>query len=149
MTDADLIAEPGPDTSSASISYRMSWLDYLLRRIDQLPGSGWWIHLILGLLLLLLLSIGLWLEGVVPLGKFLLTHIFLSGTISFFLATTASLNKRALSALDEMRPVLTLEEKQLHLMRQKLTKMPAFPALLSSLFLLGFVFITEAIGGKP
>ncbi len=84
-----------------------------------------------------------------PPGKFLLTHIFLSGTISFFLATTASLNKRALSALDEMRPVLTLEEKQLHLMRQKLTKMPAFPALLSSLFLLGFVFITEAIGGKP
>ncbi len=126
---------------------KLSWVDQLLRGFNHLPGPTWLFYFGLGSVLILVLSLSMWLEGVVPAGTFIPAHIYLASTLPFFLLVMDNLNQRAASALDGMRPVLDVEEGVLSSFHQRLITLPGLPALVSMVFALVFVFLTEALSG--
>lgn len=128
---------------------KLSWVDQLLEVINRLPGPTLLSNIGLGIVLIVLLSVSAWLEGVVPAGTFIPAHVYLASTLPFFLYVMDVLNQRAASALEGMRPVLDMDEGEHSSFHRRLTTLPGLPALLAIGFALMFVFLTEAIGGAP
>jgi hypothetical protein len=127
------------------IVYSPSWIDRLTDWIDKLSGSSWIYYLGLGLFLVLLQVIVMWAEGVAPIGIIYQFQIFFAGLVSFFLALFYYLDRWAGSALEKLRPELTVTEDKYLELHFKITTLPMGLTLLASLILLALNFLTELI----
>ncbi len=139
-----------PDVSqfnSEAQLYLPSWIDRLTAWVGRRPGPSWSYYFGIGLLLLLVLSVVLWVEGAYPLGMFLPVHIFLAGVFAFFMTLFYYLDEWAGKALVSLRAVLMVDDHEYSKLLYQLTTLPALPTLLASLFVLVLAFGTEALGG--
>ena len=85
--------------------------------------------------------------GAVPVRVFLPTHIFLAAAISFILAAIPFFDRKAKSALETIKPSLTIEEEKYVELSDQLTTLPAFKSILASIVTLVIVYCTELLGG--
>ena len=125
--------------------YSPSWLNHLAGWVDRRSGLSWFYYVGLGVAILLVQVIFLWIEGAFPIGRSGFAQAFLAVAIAYMLALIHYLDKRAGVALQTMRPALKASEEAYQRIFYRLTTLPAFPTLLTSLAALAFVFLTEAI----
>jgi hypothetical protein len=131
---------------SQSQEYAPSWVDRFSDWVDGLPGPSWLYYLALGLVLLVLQTAVLWIEGVYPIGTFLPFHLVGAGLVSYILALLPWLDNTAASALSTLRPALTASEEGYSQLHQQLTTLPARPTLVASLVMVTFVVLAEQLG---
>jgi hypothetical protein len=135
---------PNSNEKQANI-YSPSWIDRLTDWIEKLPGSGWIYYLGLGLILVLLQVTVMWIEGVAPVGTIYQFQVFFAGVISFFLALFYYLDKWAGSALEKLKPELTVTKDGYLGLQFRITTLPMGLTILASLILLALNFLTELI----
>lgn len=128
-----------------TLLYPPSWIDRFSAWVEQLAGPCWLYYIGIGLLLLLILSIALWVEGAFPTGTVLPVQLFLSGVFAYFLAMFYYLDEWAGSALATLRPDLTVDDNEYNDLQFQITTLPARPTVLASLTALALALITEAI----
>lgn len=131
---------------SESQPYAPSWIDRFTAWVARLPGSSWLYYLGIGLVLFLIETVVLWIEGPYPIGTFLTIHGFEAGVIAFFLAVLHYLDDRADAALTTLRPALKASEEEYRRLRYQVTTLPARPTLLASLaILISFVVMEHVV----
>jgi len=123
-----------------------SWINHLSSWIDKLPGMTLYYYFGLALLLLLIQSLGVWIDGVVPWGTILPPHIFLSAAIAFILGIIPYFDRKALLAFEKFLPISILDEEKRSEMRRKLTTLSAWRTISASLILLVVVYLLELVG---
>ena len=133
------------NNENQAILYSPSWIDRLTDWIEKLPGSNWIYYFGLGLILVLLQVIVMWIEGVAPVGTIFQFQVFFAGVISFFLALFHYLDKWAGSALEKLRPELTVTEVEYLELKFRIITLPMGLTILASLILLALNFLTELI----
>ena len=129
------------------VTYTPSYLNRLADWVEKLPGPSWIYYFGLGLILLAIQSMTAWYEGAVPVRVFLPTYIFLAAAISFILAAIPFFDRKAKSALETIKPSLTIEEEKYVGLGDQLTTLPAFKSILASIVTLVIVYCTELLGG--
>jgi hypothetical protein len=142
-----------------NIFYNPSYINHLSNWVEGLSGTTWIYYFGLGAFLLALQSATAWLEGVIPVGVFLPIHIFLAAAITFIIAVTSFFDRQARSALETIKPSLTIDEVKYKELEYQLTNIPALKSILSSALTLiivifieiftGEVFQIEALRGNP
>lgn len=145
MAEDIKIGENTPGIQSPVSIYKPSWVDRLTDWIAIRPGPCWVYYLGIGIVLFMILSVVMWIEGVYPVGTFHLTHAYLAGVMSFYLALFYYLDEWADSALVTMRSALTMSEEVYNSLRYRLTTLPAKPALIVSIAVPTYIFLSEAI----
>jgi len=127
--------------------YKPSWIDHFTNRIDVIPGPSWAYYSGLGVLLLCIQSATFWIEGALPMCTFLPASIFLSAAIPFIIVILPYFNDKALTAIEIIKPLLTIEEDEYETLAYQLQNLPALKSILASVLLIIFVFLMELIGG--
>lgn len=141
-------------TTPVPLAYQASWVDRLMDAVERLPIPYWLTYLLIAMLESLLVHIAAWIDGTTPWRT--LQPIFLMFPLRTWisLALITYLNRQALQALHDFRPLLASEEVEQQL-RGQLTKMPARPVLLTNLVgALYFLFLVlfnplDAFVGRP
>jgi hypothetical protein len=90
----------------------------------------------------------LWIEGVFGAGTLFPAQLFMPAMIVLFLGMTHYLDRRAGAALKTLRPALTLDEEGYQQAHNRLTTLPALPALLASVVMVGAIVLWGAITGE-
>ncbi len=126
--------------------YAASWVDHLGSWVERRPGPSWSYYAAIGLVMLLSLLIVFWIEGALQISGFWPGQAYLIGAVVYVLALIHHLDRRAIAALETLRPMLQADEDAYRQMRYQLANLPALPALLASLAVLAFVVTSEAIG---
>jgi hypothetical protein len=126
--------------------YAPSWVDRFSDWVDGLAGPSWLYYLVLGLVLLMVQTAVLWIEGVYPLGTFLPIHLVAAGGVAYLLALLPWLDNTAAMALSTLRPALTAREEEYSQLRHQLTTLRARPTLVASLVTVTFVVLADQLG---
>jgi hypothetical protein len=127
-------------------SFSSSYINRFTKWIEGLPGSSWGYYVGFTIFLLSLQTVASWVEGAIPIGSFLPEHIFLSAAISFIIAIIPYFDKRALAALETIKPSLTIDEAKLKELAYQLTHLPAFKSILASIIVLIISHYFEFVG---
>ena len=130
------------------IFYNPSYINHLSNWLEGLSGTTWVYYFGLGAFLLVLQSATAWLEGVIPVGVFLPIHIFLAAAITFIIAVIAFFDRLARSALETIKPSLTIDEVKYKELEYQLTNIPALKSILASALTLTIVVFIEIITGE-
>ena len=123
------------------------YLNRLADWVEKLPGASWIYYFGFGVILLTIQSMTAWYEGAIPVRVFLPIHIFLAAAIAFILAVIPFFDRKAKSALETIKPSLTIEKEKFKELTYQLTNLPAFKSILASIVTLVIVFFTELLGG--
>jgi len=126
-------------------AYTPSWIDRFTAWVERLPGPSWACYLGLALVFLLVQSITLWVEGAIPVGTFNSAQVFISGVLVFFLGLFFYLDEQAATAVEILRPALTISEEKYQEMLFRLTTLPSWPTLLASLTMIAIALLSELI----
>ena len=126
-------------------AYTPSWIDRLTAWVEHLPGPSWSYYLGLSIILLLVQSVILWVEGAIPIGTFNPAQVFISGVLAFFLVLFYYLDEQAATAVEILRPALTIGEERYQEMGFRLTTLPSWPTLFASLTMLAIALLSELI----
>jgi hypothetical protein len=129
--------------------FKPSYFNHLITWVEDLPGSSWGYYTGLGVFLLALQTAVSWIEGAIPVGTFQPEHIFLSAAIPFIIASIPFFDNRARSALDSIKPALTIDDEKIQEFAYQLTHLPAIKSILASILALLLTFSSEFIGGSP
>lgn len=132
--------------------YAPSWVNRLTAWVARRPWPSWYFYLGVWLVLVFGQISVLWLEGVYPIGTFgpassSRAQLFIPAMISLFLAMIHFLDRRAVSALETLRPALTANEEEYNQLRYQLTTLPAVPTLLASIAAICIIFLLGQITG--
>jgi hypothetical protein len=133
-------------SQSEAQEYPPSWVDRFSDWVDGLPGPSWLYYLALGLVLLVVQTAVLWIEGVYPIGTFLPIHLVGAGGVSYLLALLPWLDNTAAVALSALRPALRASEEEYSQLRYQLTTLRARPTLVASLVAVAFVILADQLG---
>ena len=128
--------------------YAPSWINRLTTWLDRRSWPGWSFYLGLWLVLVSVLVGALWVEGIHPFGTFFPAQLFIPTMISLFLVLIHFLDKRAVAALETLRPALTASEEESDLLRYQLMTLPAVPTLLASLATTALIFLLGVLTGE-
>jgi hypothetical protein len=121
-----------------SRSFAPSWVDGLQRAVEWLPWPGWATYAALCAALGALVTALKWSAGTYPPGTVYPYHLVVFGTGIFGFALMHYLDRAAGTALEAMRPALTLTDNELAGVRYRLTTMPASGAAVATLLGVGF-----------
>ncbi len=127
--------------------YPPSWLHYLSRWVQRLPGPSWAYYLGLWLALVVIQVAVLWIEGVFAVGTLFPAQFFIPAMLVLMLGMVHQLDRRVNAALETLRPVLTFDENGYDLARYRLTTLPALPTLLASVITIGIVLLLGLVSG--
>jgi hypothetical protein len=128
--------------------YSPSWIDKVTGWIDARPGSALNYYFGFGAVLLLVQVAFLVFEGSWPIKSFSIVHAYMSVAIPSFLALTHYLDNRAAKALESMRSGLNVSDREFVGLKFRLTTLPLGATILSSIIMVGTLFILETIGGE-
>jgi hypothetical protein len=134
-------------TQSEPERYPPSWADRLTDWIHRLPGPGWPYYLGSGLLVLAALAIAMWAEGSDVISSFPAAYLFYVAATPFFIALFGILDGVAEKALDSMREALTTSQDEFDDLRYRLTTLPWWPTLWSSLVVFAVTLPLDYISG--
>lgn len=104
--------------------YPPSWLDWLIARIERLPGPPWIFYLAVMVILALVSQTLRWLEGSEQVGVFNIARLIETPIVIYFLGLMHYLNYTARLSLDAFRPALAVEELKVDQLRYELTILP-------------------------
>lgn len=136
----------GPQEQTEQL-YRSSWVDWLTAWVDRQPGSNWLYYFGLGVALALITMVVPWMEGVPISRGIAFPPLYLAAAVATMLGLIDYLDQRALVALQNMRPVLEIDEHEYKEMAFRLGNLPRRSALVAALAAVAFVLLTEVIGG--
>jgi hypothetical protein len=121
------------ETSAANVAarYRLSWVDRLIEGIDRLPGPQWLFYVGCTVLLALLISAILWIDGSVPFGSYGSVQGIFPPFVFYFLALYHYLTRAGSRSLKTFRPLLEADESTLAQAEQRLTRLPRWAGWLS------------------
>jgi hypothetical protein len=128
--------------------YPPSWVDHLNGWVDGCKCSSLYFYVGLGLVLVAVQLAVLWIEGAFSLGTIFPAQLFIPAMISLFLAAIYYLDTWAEAALKTLRPALTASEVQRERLLYQLTTLPAIPTLLSSIVVVGAIFLLGQSTGE-
>lgn len=128
--------------------YAPSWVDKLTGWIDARPASALNYYLGFGAVLLLIQVASLVFEGDLPIKSFSIVHVYMSVAIPSFLALSHYFDNRAAQALESMQPGLKVSDEEFVDLKFQLTTLPSGTTILSSIIMVGILFILETIGGE-
>jgi hypothetical protein len=131
-----------------NIAYTPSYLNRLTNWVERLPGTSWIYYSGLGVILLTIQSATAWYEGAIPIKVILPIHIFLAAAISFILAVIPFFDQQVKSALETIKPSLTIEAEKYVELTYQLTNLPALKSVLASIVTLVIVYFAEIFGGR-
>jgi hypothetical protein len=146
MEEAEKGDKEDPGTEGYPQPYGPSWVDRFGDWVEQLPGQSWLYYLAVGLVLLLVQTTVLWIEGAYPVGTFLPIHLGSAAGIAYLLALIPWLDNTAATALSDLQPVLKTSEEEYDQLRHQLTTLRARPTLLASLVSVVFVVLLDQLG---
>lgn len=135
-------------SESRSRPYPPSWVNYLTGWVARHRWPSWYFYLGLWLVLVIIQVAVLWMEGAYSIGTIFPAQFFIPGMISLFLGMTHFLDRRAVAALETLRPALTASEEEVNQLRYQLTMLPALPTLLASIAAICFIFLLGQITGE-
>ena len=127
--------------------YTPSYINRFGNWVEGLPGTSWAYYMGLGVILLTIQTAATWLEGAISVRVYLPVHVFLAAAISFLIAVIPFFDQRARSALETIKPVLTIDEDKYEVFEFQLTHLPALTSILASILTLGLVFLAELMSG--
>jgi hypothetical protein len=140
----DRTGEPSPGRRP----YARSWLNLLIDRIDGMPGPRWLGYAIVGAIAVTLSVVDGWLTDPAAVGTITVQLAGWGLLIVGSLVAVAVLNRIAQSALDMVRPLMTVTGDEAALMRYELTVAPAGPAVLivfvAALFTVG-IYVADPV----
>jgi hypothetical protein len=128
--------------------YSPSWVDYLTRWIDQLPGSNSIYYLGLGLIILLAQVLVLNLDGILNTNLDS-AHIFMAAAIPYMLVLINYFNLVARRNLRKLQPSLRLDSERTRLLEKNLATLPALWSVAAGFMGLSCVFLLESTSGAP
>lgn len=105
--------------------FRPSWIDYLVHRIESLPGQSWVYYLAVFLLTSLINNVVLWLDGAIGIGTFDLLFMFGAIYIVYGTGFYHYLTRVASNSLYDFLPVLDAASKQEKELEYRMTNLPA------------------------
>lgn len=127
-----MIADRTMDAAVAdrpSRPFAPSWLNWLVARIDALPGPTWAAYLVLGVLSVLFSNAQAWVAGIAPLGAFDGALVFWGVFLIALIWVVDYLDGVAGRAFDAFRPALDVTPEAAEELRYRLVVLPARPAL--------------------
>ena len=132
-----------PSAESAALRLRRrrfapSWVDALQGAVERLPWPGWATYVGSYAALGALVTVLKWSAGAYPPGTVFPYHLVVFGTGIFGFALMHYLDRAAATALEVMRPALTLSDEELDHVRYRLTTMPASGAAAATMLGIGF-----------
>lgn len=108
---------------------RRSWVDWLIDRIDRLPGPTWLFY-VLGTLVLVAVGTGItWIDGSQPVGTFEFVRVFNDGTALYQLGFIQYLQVSGRRALATFAPALGALAPERTRLERQLSRMPPLLAL--------------------
>jgi hypothetical protein len=144
----EAVRKGGSMSDEFNAPYNPSWINHLASWVERLPGQSWVYNAGCGLVTLLVLSAIMWIEGAQPVGTFLLPHVYLTAAIFFILSVTANFDRRAVRALQRIKPVLEVGDDQYLDFQYRLSHLPLLNSILAGVLAMIFVLATELIGGS-
>jgi len=126
-----------------------SWINHLSSWINNKPGHNFYYYFGLAVGLTIIQSLGAWIDGALPWGKFQLEQIFLAAATAFILGVIPYFDKQSLKAFSKYLPISNLDPGQESELRNRLSNMAPFPVLFASLIVIGVVYLLEVIGSGP
>lgn len=136
-----------PSNSSLHLPYPPSWMDRLVRWIDQLPGPAWMFYLLGTALLALLANAIFWIDGSLPLGSIDSLNTIFAFTVLYWVGLYQYLTVVGTRALQSFQPLLPDQGNQVALIEYALVTLPAALGWLA--IPLGFAFGTATVLGSP
>lgn len=118
--------------------YAPSWVDWITDRIDRLPIPAWLGYAGVLVVLLLMTNVAGWLDGRLPIGSF---DPYLSSLAVYPIAALAGihyLDAEARGALEQLRPMLSVDDEEFVTLRYRLTTLPANVTVVWTLIGLAF-----------
>ena len=97
---------------SSEIPYIPSWIDRLIHWIDRLPIPAWLFYLLGMLLQIFIVSLALWIDGSVPIGKVGIIPGIFPPSVFAFLALYHYLTRIGSRSLLAFRPLLNVSETE-------------------------------------
>lgn len=126
--------------------YSPSWVDYLTRWINRLPGSNGIYYIGLGLIIFLVQVLVLSLDGILATSLDS-AHIFMAVAIPYMLVLISYLNSAAQKNLRILQPSLCLDGERTRLLEKNLTTLPAPWTILAGFIGIGCVLLLESTSG--
>lgn len=130
-------------------AYAASWFDRFNERLDDLPVPDWTVYLGFGTVLIVLQVLVFRLEGNAGPGSLLPVIVFNSLATPFLLGLMHTLDRRAVEALNSLRPVLQSDPADIDAHEYRLANMPVFPPLASGLVMLSIALLMEQLTAAP
>ena len=131
MTKYSTAKQPTPTVESEARPYSPSWVDYVIKWVEWLPGPSWLFYLLLWLVLFLVANVIKWVDGSQPPGTIEPLWALRVVQGPYFLALMHYLKGAADAALRAFRPALTVSEAEYNRLYHQLTMLPARGALLA------------------
>jgi len=131
--------------------YPSSWVDKLVEWIDRLPGPTWMYYVGATLVLALLTSIVLWIDGSVPVGSYGSIEGIFPPFVFYFLGLYHYLTRFGSRSLRAFRPLLEVGDEEIAEIDYRLSKLPRWSGWLSiglSLFTLPQFFTSGQAFGE-
>lgn len=128
--------------------YPPSWLNHLNGWLRRLPGPSWTYYVGLWIVLVAIQVAILWGEGVFAVGTLFPVQFFIPAMLVLMLGMVHYLDRRASSALEILRPALTLDAEGYDQARYRLTTLPSLPTLLASIVTIGIIVLIGVITGE-
>jgi hypothetical protein len=125
MAEAITVERPITTGERTLPLYPPSWIDRLTDWVRRLPVPGWLFYLGLWLSPFALVTAAHWADGSYPVGTIYPVHALMVSGPAYFLALMHYLDDFAGTALQRMRPVLTLNDTEYERLRYEFTRMPA------------------------
>jgi hypothetical protein len=130
--------------------YPAGWFDRLLDWIDRAPGPNWLYFAGLMVLQLAYMTAMLWWNGRMPVGSIEPPRLFIVVVTPYLLWARFNLDHVAGAALDDFRPALAVDDRELMRLRYELTTLSArttrlVTAACVSLSVVNWVLIPESL----
>ena len=124
--------------------YKPSWIDRFTDWVEKLPVRKWIFYV-----LLLIQVVFLWLDGGLQFDVLLPVIIFNALLIPYLLALIHLLDNQAITALNSMKPALSIDEPEFDDFQYKLSTMPARATFIIGLTLMVSLVLSELVWIVP
>lgn len=126
--------------------YNPSWINRITNWIEELPGRSLTYYLGFGVILLVIQTSVLWIEGAALIGIFLPPHLFFSAAIPFILGIIPYFDERAIKAFESLRPYLKVDEAEHQTLIFQLTTLPRIKTIIWQVAVIGAALLIESFG---
>jgi hypothetical protein len=135
---------------TATTPYRPSWVDWLIDRIDALPGPAWVPYTIVSVVVGLAVHAAAWIDGLLEPGEF---DLYLGSLAIYIIVSVAAihfLDHRVTRAWTAFRPAASLTDEDADRILFELTTLPARAAIGWTIVGFAVAFLTGvAAYGQP